>query len=76
MATEIDDIRAGRWDNKIAQELGISSQETDIGANESQESTDLPPVDVLDTVEASALQDTVGTDEQMLENDSDAQIQA
>ena len=30
MATEIDDIRAGRWDSEIAKELGISTQDTQV----------------------------------------------
>jgi hypothetical protein len=75
LATEIDDIRAGRWDDKIAQELGISSQSTETAVTESQEYEDPLPMDALKSAEASALQEAVGAREDMLEDGAGDQIQ-
>lgn len=73
LASEIDDIRAGRWDNEIAQELGITSQNATSTAPQPQEySVSVHP---LDTVESLLPQETDVVDNESQQGRPGGQIQ-
>jgi bromodomain-containing protein 8 len=73
LASEIDDIRAGRWDNEIAQELGISSQNAATTAVQVQEHEDSPSTHPLNAVEVQPLQKAEVDEDESLQDKSGGQ---